>query len=628
MIWLRRTAAIPLAMVFVILSLLVLVAFRVNATAGNPDFYAEQLQQADVYHFIYDDVLPAALAEVGAGEDAGGAGIIVAPLQPHLADVVRQTLPPEWLQAQVEQVIDEVVPYVWGEKDTFSIIIPLKDRAEAGGEAVKNVLHREDVFPVLYEQLIQLITEEIASAEDGMPPILPASEEELGVILRQVVPRDWLLTQIDSTIDEAVPYLTREQAHFTVRIDISRPLDELEQVLADILSRPETYDSLFDEMLAPALKQNLAEISPLLIDVALTGDETMAVVKAVMPLEWYQALVRDLVGQIFAYLRGEQEALALTISLADRKPEIAATLSQLADEKMESAFDSLPVCSGAQLRELLSDPSLENILCRPVDISYQEFKELVGMDVASLVQPLVEIGIPDEWVLSEAELSQLFGGEEDENILLQVRELVQEGLVFTEEDLSGFMGDDAVALEDIRQQIADGLVFNEQDLNEMIGSGGDTAIGTQMAAFEQVRSSLGMVKRWIYFIWLAPFLLLLAVGALGGRRWSSRLIWAAAVLAAMSIIAYVIFGPVYTAAAQPVIDRTLTAGFGQTDGVALLMAQKGVDLAQNAVATFISGLRNQAIAIIIASVVLVGVGVVLHNWGKIRRPGKFPQDTE
>jgi hypothetical protein len=619
MIWLRRTVAIPLAVVFVILSLLVLVAFRVNATAGNPDFYAEQLKQVDMYHFIYDDVLPAALEEVGAGDDTGGAGVILSPLQPHLADVVRQTLPPEWLQAQVERAIDEVVPYVWGEKDTFGITIPLKDRVEAGGEAIKNVLHREDIFPVLYEQLIQLITEEIVSAEDDMPPILPASEEELGIILRQVLPQDWLLAQIDGAIAEAVPYLTKEQAHFTVVIDITRPLNELEEVLADILSRPETYDSLFDEMLAPALKQNLKEISPLPIDVELTGDEIMAAVKAVMPLEWYQALVRDLVGQIFAYLRGEQEALELTISLADRKPEIAATLNQLADEKIESAFDSLPVCSEAQLRDLLSDPSLENVLCRPVDISYQEFKELVGMDVASLVQPLVEIGIPDEWVLSEAELSQLFGGEEDENILLQARELVQEGLVFTEEDLSGFMGDDAMAMEDIRQQIADGLVFNEQDLNKMIGGGGDAVIGEQMAAFEQVRSSLGMAKQWINFIWIAPFLLLLAVGALGGRRWSSRLIWAAALLAVMSIIAYVVFGPVYSATAQPVIDQTLTTGFGQTDGVASLVAQKGVDLAQNAINTFISGLRNQAIAIIIASVVLVGVGVVLYNWDKIRR---------
>ena len=619
MIWLRRAVAIPLALVFVILALLVLVAFRVNATAGNPDFYAEQLQQADVYHFIYNDVLPAALEEVGMGEDTEGAGVIISSFKPHLSNVVRQTLPPEWLQAQVEQVIDEVVPYVWGEKANFRITIPLKDRVEAGGEAIKSVLHRPDVFPVMYEQLIQLIIEEIALDEGGMPAMLAISEEEMEVMLRKVVPEDWLLEQIDSAVDEAVPYLTREQDHFTLEIDITRPLDELEEVLADSLSRRETYDSLFAEMLAPAIQQNLEEITQLPIGVELTDDEVVAAAKAVMPLEWYQTLVKDMVSQIFGYLRGEQDELELVIPLADRKPEIAAALGQLADEKIASAFDSLPVCTGAQLIELLLDPSLEDILCRPVDISYQEFSELVGIDAGSLVQPLIEVGIPDEWILTEADMSQLFGGEGEDNVLIQVRELVQEGLIFTEKDLNEFMATDSVSPEDIRQSIADGLTFTEQDLKSLMGDTGDTSAGEQMEAFEQVRSGLGMAKKWLNFVWLIPFLMLLAVGALGGRQWSSKLIWAAALLAVMAIIAYIIFGPVFSATAQPMIDQSLTTGFGQTEGIMSLVAQKGVAMGQNAIDSFISGLRNQAIAIIIASVVLIGVGVVLHNWDKIRR---------
>ena len=619
MIWLRRAVAIPLALVFVILALLVLVAFRVNATAGNPDFYAEQLQQADVYHFIYNDVLPAALEEVEVGEDTEGAGVIISSFKPHLSNVVRQTLPPEWLQAQVEQVIDEVVPYVWGEKANFRITIPLKDRVEAGGEAIKSVLHRPDVFPVMYEQLIQLIIEEIALDEGGMPAMLAISEEEMEVMLRKVVPEDWLLEQIDSAVDEAVPYLTREQDHFTLEIDITRPLDELEEVLADSLSRRETYDSLFAEMLAPAIQQNLEEITQLPIGVELTDDEVVAAAKAVMPLEWYQTLVKDMVSQIFGYLRGEQDELELVIPLADRKPEIAAALGQLADEKIASAFDSLPVCTGAQLIELLLDPSLEDILCRPVDISYQEFSELVGIDAGSLVQPLIEVGIPDEWILTEADMSQLFGGEGEDNVLIQVRELVQEGLIFTEKDLNEFMATDSVSPEDIRQSIADGLTFTEQDLKSLMGDTGDTSAGEQMEAFEQVRSGLGMAKKWLNFVWLIPFLMLLAVGALGGRQWSSKLIWAAALLAVMAIIAYIIFGPVFSATAQPMIDQSLTTGFGQTEGIMSLVAQKGVAMGQNAIDSFISGLRNQAIAIIIASVVLIGVGVVLHNWDKIRR---------
>jgi len=618
MIWLRRAIAIPLAVVFVILSLLVMVAFRVNATAGNPDFYAEQLQQVDVYHFLYEAVLPAALEESGIGGATGEASAIIAPLKPHIADVVQQTLPPEWLQAQAEYVINEVVPYVWGEKAAFRIAIPLKDRVEAGGEAIKNVLHREDVFLVLYEQLIKLITDGIMSAEGGMPAMLPASEKEMGMILRQVVPQDWLLAQIDRAVDEVVPYLTKEQAHFAVKIDITRPLEELEKVLADFLSRPETYDSLFAEMLAPALSQNLEEITQLPIDVELTEDEIIAVAKEALPLKAYQTLVHDLVGQIFAYLRGTQEELELVIPLADHKAGIAKALGQLADKKMEGAFDSLPVCTEAQLLELLSAPALEGMpVCRPLDMSYQEFKALVGLDVVSLVQPLIEMAIPDELLLTEAEVGQLFGGEGEDSVLVQVRELVREGLTFTEEDLSKFMGGDTVALEDIRQRIADGLTFTEHDLRNLVSGTGGAGAGEPMVKFEQLRSGLGTAKKLINFVWVIPFLLLLAVGALGGRQWSSKLIWAAALLAAMSLIAYVIFGPVFSATAQPRIDRTLATGFSQAGGIASLMAEKGVTLAQNAIASFINGLRNQAIAIIIASVVLIGVGVFLHHREKV-----------
>ena len=614
MLWLRRTGAVLLAVIFVILSLLVMVAFRVNATIGNPDFYTEQLQQADVYHFVYDDVLPAALEESGIGEDAGGVGVILSPLQPHLVDVVRQTLPAEWLQAQVEHVINEVVPYVWGETDTFRIDIQLKDRVVAGAGAIKNVLHREDIFPVMYEQLIQLVNSEVTSSEDGMLAMLAISEEEMGIMLRQVLPEDWLLEQIDRAVDEAVPYLTKEQAHFTLEIDITRPLDELEEVLVDFLSRKETYDSLFTEILAPALQQNLGEVIELPLGMELTDDEIIATAKDMLSLEWYRTLVNDLVAQIFAYLRGPQDELELTISLADRKPEIAGALGRLADEKMESAFDSLPVCTGAHLLEFLSDPSLENILCRPADMSYQEFKELVGIDVGSLVQPLIELGLPDEWILTEADISQLLGGEEEDNILRQVRELVQEGLTFTEEDLSEIIGTDTVALEDVRQWIGDGLTFTEQDLRGLMG---DSA-GEPVATFEEVRSGLGTAKKWINFIWIVPFLLLIAMGTLGGRQWSSKLIWAAALLAVMSVIAFISFGPVFSATAQPVIDQTLM-GLSQVEGITPSIAEKGAVLAHNAIDSFVSGLRNQSLGILIASVLLIGAGVVWHNWDKIRR---------
>ena len=61
MLWLRRIMAVILAVVFLILFIPVLVILRVNATAGNPGFYADQLRRADIYNFVHSDILPYAL---------------------------------------------------------------------------------------------------------------------------------------------------------------------------------------------------------------------------------------------------------------------------------------------------------------------------------------------------------------------------------------------------------------------------------------------------------------------------------------------------------------------------------------------------------------------------------------
>ncbi|MBA7630653.1 hypothetical protein ES703_38177 [subsurface metagenome] len=611
MIWFRRIIVLPLALTFIILSILLLVTFRVNDTLGNPDFYNDQLRQADTYNFIYDDVLPVALEEVDIGGETSGVGINI---KPHIIDIVGQTLPPEWLQTQVEQSINQVVPYVWGDTEGFKVDIPLKDRVEAAAQAAKNTLHKEEVFPVLYDQAIGLILDEITPDMEEMPPPFTLTRDEMAPILRTVLPAEWVLMQIDSAIDEVVPYFTKDKAQFTVRVDISDRLAALEVVVADILKRPETYDYLFEGVMAPAIKQNTQEITSLPIGVALTDEEILLVVKETLSLEWYQARVTDIVGQIFAYLGGTEENLDVVIPLAERKPAMAKALGKLADQKLESLIDSLPVCTTGQLIDLLMNPPLDSLPeCRPIDITYRELKGLLGIDISIIIAPFVDMWIPDQWVLSDAELRQAFGGEGDEDFLNQARELVQEGLTYTDEDLRADLGVDYETIEDIRQRIADGFIFTEKELRDGMRGLGDE----QLQTFESVRSGLGTARQWRLAAWLIPALMLLAVGALGGRRWRDKLLWAAAVLAMMAIIAYVIFGPLFSAMVQPRIDEALIPAVGQAEGLQALMTGKGITIAQNAIASFVGGLKAQALGLLVVSLLFVGVGVFWPIWPRI-----------
>ena len=615
MIWFRRIIALPLALLFIILSLLVLVTFRVSDTLGNSDFYNEQLRQADIYNFIYDDLVPTALAEAEVTGDISKAGIDVSRLEPYLIDMVEQTVPREWLEAQVEQSFNEVVPYVWGDTESFNIRIPLKERVETAAQAMKNTLHKEEVFPVIYDQLIALILDKVTSNEESALPFA-LTRDEMGSILRRVLPEEWVLVQLGSAIDEVVPYLTRDKAQFMVHVEISDRLDAFEVVVADVLKKPETYDYFFEDLMAPAIEQNIQEMGSLPLGMTLSEDEILSAMRKAFPLEWYQARVTEMVAQIFAYLRGTEESLDVVIPLTDRKPAIAEALGDLADQKLESLIDSLPVCTAGQLIEMMLNPPLNSLPeCRPLNLSYQQLKELLGIDISLVVAPFVDILLPDQWVLSDAELRQAFGGGGDEDFLSQAREWVQEGLTYTDEDLRATLGGDYEAVEDIRQRIADGFVFTEKELQNWLRSMGDESV----QSFASLRSGLGMARQWLQVVWIIPVLLLAAVGALGGRGWRSKLVWAASVLAIMAVIAYIVFGPLFSAMVQPRLDEALLPAVGQAEGLQAMIAAKGVTIVQNAVASFIGGLKSQAICILAVSVLLIGLAVAWPILARMRR---------
>ena len=278
-------------------------------------------------------------------------------------------------------------------------------------------------------------------------------------------------------------------------------------------------------------------------------------------------------------------------------------------------MDSLPPCTASQLMELLLNPSLNTLpACRPLDISYSELKELLGLDISTMVAPFVDMWLPDQWTFTDADLRQALGGEGDEDVLDKAREWVQEGLAYTNEDLQADLGADYKTMENIRQQIADGFIFTEGELRDWMTGVGDGNANEQLQTFDNVRSWLGTARDWKMAVWVIPILLLLAIGFLGGRRWNSKLLWAAAVLGIMAIIAYIIFGPLFSAMVQPRIGEALMPAVGQAEGLPALLADKGVTMVQNAAVSFIGGIKSQALILLGVSLVLIVLGCVWPIW--------------
>ena len=159
MIFLRRLLAIVLSVAVFILFVVFVVLGRVNNTLGNPEFHIERLREADIYNFMYDDALPVALEEIDDFLDLDGTQIDITAVKAQIIPAVERVLPPEWVQARVEDVLTEIMPYMLGDTEGFSITVPLKGRVADLGETLKDVLHDEEVSEDLYEGFVDLAVE-------------------------------------------------------------------------------------------------------------------------------------------------------------------------------------------------------------------------------------------------------------------------------------------------------------------------------------------------------------------------------------------------------------------------------------------------------------------------------------
>jgi hypothetical protein len=612
MIWFRRIIAIPLALVFILLFVFLLVVQRINATAGNPDFYIEQLRQADIYNFMYHDIVPAALEEIEI--DTSEVPIDIERLKSDVPGMIEEALPPEWLQTQMEQVISQVLPYILGDTGSFSVRIPLKDQVEATAGAVKDILHDEDIFPDLYEQGIDFAVDKYAEMQEDLPSFLVMSEDEAASRLRTVLPADWIITQIDTNIDEFVPYITKDKEQFLLKLDVSERMDALEAALTDILMKPETYDYMLNELLVPYIQEKIKGMG-LPAELTFTDNEIIAVVEKVLPADWYEARVTDIVGQVFSYLNGTTATINIIVPLADLKPAAIEALADLADRKLESLVNSLPVGTPEQIEELEANPPIGSLPpYRPADMSYTELKELLGIDIESLVASSVDEWIPDQFVLTDAGIREELAKDGDEDLLTQARDLVQDGLTYTDADLRKDMGADYDNIEDIRQWIASDFTFTEEDLHEWITKTEGGNADEQWQTLQDVRSVIGPVRDWVWAAWLIPALLLVGIGFLGGRGWQSRVVWGASVLAIAALITYIVFGPVFSAVAKPSIDDAIVSAVGTTEGVGALAADKGITVAKDTVDSFVGGINIQAIVLLVVSLAVIAVVVFWHPW--------------
>ena len=254
MIWLRWLLAFPLIIILIFLLFFVVLVTQVNSTIGNPDFYNRQMVKADVYNFVYDDLLPAALDEVEA-EETYDIPIDLAAIEDDLINVARKVAPPSWLRERFEKATAAVIPYMVGDSDGFTYTLPLKDLVENAADAAKDDILNGDAFDSIYNDMMVFMAGELhkAISAELAGTGVEVTKGDVEDSLRDNVPQAWLVDELEGIIDAVVPYITGDTNHFSVAVDLNGLYSDAE--LLELLGAGnEAYLDDARDLLAGALK--------------------------------------------------------------------------------------------------------------------------------------------------------------------------------------------------------------------------------------------------------------------------------------------------------------------------------------------------------------------------------------
>jgi len=423
----RYILIISLILISAVFLFMLIPLSQVDGTFFNTQFYKDRVREVDPYQGVYDTLLPT-LLDVHASGYLLGTPINVESIQGEIVSVTKETLTPGWLQEQTESGIDVVVPYFTDNLDSFTYNIPLSDRVYTAAEAIKEDIVASDNFTVVYNAAISFVANATYHklSETKWDPGL--SQPAIEAILYIAISDEWFRYKIAESIDEITPYLTGDSEHFAITVTVEELVLQAVANILDLITSPDTYKYLLEELLKPAIEDSLGDTVDLPFGVSLTVEELVSTIEEVISDSWTEEQLENIRSTITDYLMGESDDTSVTIDLEAWINDALDTLEVLVDEELRALFDSLPEYSMEEfLQELESLPPNTLPDGRPSGESYEDVIGMLDIDVESLIQELIIDKIPDEWTLPD--ITQSFGDVIDDFLVgINLEEMIKPAL--------------------------------------------------------------------------------------------------------------------------------------------------------------------------------------------------------
>ena len=637
----RKTLAIVLAGLFLVLFLIVVTVNHAVNTASDPEVIIGMVNDAEAYDYVYDNIvanLVHDMVEQGIAIDAGLTDTSSAtdftfddPDAAYLAIIglIEDLVPREYVKEKFEEGLRQTAPYLKGESDEFTIDLEVQERVRQIPVAVRALVADLELTGQVVDDLLIPRVAEFNSLVSSDALGIEFSDQEIEDLARLVFTKSWLEGQLFGAIDEITPYFAGDVESFDVVFRFDSRVVIIGEVLKEKLASEDTlYTLVFAQVIDPLIQQTVAQSTSVGFGVALSEKEVTEAFEVIAPPQWVREQGDGVIDALSNYLIGHADELRYSVELAERKRAATFELQVLARQKLRAVLNEIPACTTPQDALGATQDQSAGRLPRclvggagTANLVLLAFGPTVDQQVASFI----ETQVPDRLSYSLADFeSQVGSGLES---VEEIRKRIAEGISFTDQDLIDAIADenDRESREDaerLMQVLAGGVLFTDKDIT-------DNLTPSELKQFNDARdyAKRGMSLRWL--LWILVLLPLVGISFVGSSTWPGRLKWAGGVAAVSGIIVFAII-TIGWAAIDVANDRIpdyetdISAEF-RADYPRLtaeLESDEPVERLQRALDSWQRGWRNQTVPWIIVGVIAFAAGIILERSGPTTRTSR------
>lgn len=305
----RRVALVLLVPTFAVLFMSGLSLTVTENKVLDEDFYKDQLEENGFYSRVYTDVMP----EIEEVPEYYGALQIS---KREAEELSAQIFPPEWLQGEVESVLDDLLPWLRSDTDDLDMTIDLRD-------------NKQLAYPVVRDFVSQKL--------DGIPDCQPGQVPDLSSISQGTLPEC-----IPGGPDrDSIEGQVLNQAMAVVNASIELAPDTLD-LIGEVKSDYETREQFLDDFDVP---RQVIEYIVDIPQVAVYGAMAVVlVIIALLNLPRLKRILRWLGGTMF--LAGLPVLVVFTVARLGAPGRVADIVSENVND--------VPIAADRLLSDLVS----------------------------------------------------------------------------------------------------------------------------------------------------------------------------------------------------------------------------------------------------------------------------------